>query len=522
MSEESTTGRLVALVRAPALPAIAVAVLGGIGYLAAPLMGGDLSAQMAHADFARSHPLTPVDFRWFSGTITFGYSLWTPPLMALIGSRVLSVVAAVVASWAVTRLLQRAGARRPAWGGMAAAVCQLSSTVEGRTTFNVGMALGLCALLAMGRTERRYRVAMIVTAVLAGAASPVAALLLWVCAAARAASGKLTESVVLVVASGVPVALVSGVFGDGGTQVFISRDFLRVIGASLLLILAVPRRQVTIRLGTAIGLAMVVGAYYIPSPVGANAIRLTLLFTFPVVVAFGRWRRLEIVAAAALVFLVQPPITYGTIELAGDPATHQAYYRPLAAEIDSLGPVRGRVEVPEITGHWDDVFLARTFPLARGWLRQTDEKLNKQVFYDGATTSGAYHAFLRRSAVQYVAVPDAALTLWGSRETTLIDAHPPYLQQVWRNQHWTLYAVRAATPVVGAPGVLLSYSADRVWLDAPAHATVAVRLRWFRWLSVSGPDSCIARSGASVSLHTGARGGHFSIGSTLPDGARHC
>jgi hypothetical protein len=35
----------------------------GIGYLLPPLMGGDLSAQLARADVATAFPLTPVDLR---------------------------------------------------------------------------------------------------------------------------------------------------------------------------------------------------------------------------------------------------------------------------------------------------------------------------------------------------------------------------------------------------------------------------------------------------------------------------
>jgi hypothetical protein len=42
-------------------------------------------------------------------------------------------------------------------------------------------------------------------------------------------------------------------------------------------------------------------------------------------------------------------------------------------------PLTGRVEVPEMAGHWDAVYLARGLPLARGWLRQTDVRLNDEV-----------------------------------------------------------------------------------------------------------------------------------------------
>ena len=62
----------------PLVVAGAVAVILGVLYLATPRMGQDLSAQLAHADFARDHPFEPVDLRWFGGALQFGYSLYVP------------------------------------------------------------------------------------------------------------------------------------------------------------------------------------------------------------------------------------------------------------------------------------------------------------------------------------------------------------------------------------------------------------------------------------------------------------
>ena len=109
-------------------------------------MGGDLSAQLARADFARGHPLSPIDLRWFGGTQPFGYSLWVPAVMAVLTPRVVGAIAAVVSTWLTTRLMQRAGAARPVVGGVAAAICQASNLAEGRVAFAAGMAFGLAAL----------------------------------------------------------------------------------------------------------------------------------------------------------------------------------------------------------------------------------------------------------------------------------------------------------------------------------------------------------------------------------------
>ncbi|HYU65805.1 MAG TPA: hypothetical protein VEK09_03565, partial [Jatrophihabitantaceae bacterium] len=113
--------------RRPAVVATAIAAVLAGGYLLAPLTGQDLSAQLARADFAYAHPFTPVDLRWFGGSLQFGYSLWAPWLAGLIGTRLLGALMAVLGTWLATRLMQLAAPARPLWGGIAMAVCQVAN-----------------------------------------------------------------------------------------------------------------------------------------------------------------------------------------------------------------------------------------------------------------------------------------------------------------------------------------------------------------------------------------------------------
>ena len=327
---------------APPVTATAVAVALCIAYLLAPLMGGDLSAQLARADFAGAHPLAPVDLRWFGGTQPFGYSIWVPALMALITPRILGAIAAVVSTWLTTRLIQRAGAARPVVGGIAAAVCQASNLAEGRVAFAAGLAFGLAALDLLTSSYRLRRPFAIGAAFLAGAANPVAALLLWVCALVALVRRRVRDAAVLVIASAVPVAVIAGVFADGGSQLFNTTDAIRAALASLLVAVVVPTRYQPVRLGALIGLVMVAAAYFLPTPVGGNAIRLTLLFAVPVVAAFVDWRWWLAALTIVLAVVVQTPVTLGTLTGAGSPATRASYYAPLLAEIKAQGPLTGR------------------------------------------------------------------------------------------------------------------------------------------------------------------------------------
>jgi hypothetical protein len=489
----------------PALVATAVATVLACAYLAAPLMGGDLSAQLAHADFARSHPLTPVDLRWFGGTLPFGYSLWVPALMALLGGRVVGAVSAVAATFIAVNLFQRVGARRPTLGGIAAAICQASNLAEGRVAFAAGMACGLGALLAVTGTTAKRRTITAIWAILAGAANPVAALLLWLCAAVAVLRRRFGDAAVLLVSSALPVAIISGAFADGGRQVFNPVDALRAALVSVLVAVVVPGRYRAVRLGAGLGVVMVVSAYVLPTPVGGNAMRLTLLFAVPLVAALVECRPALTALTIAVAVLVQTPVTFGTVTGAGAPATHASYYSGLIRAIHAQGPVTGRLEIPELTGHWEAAYAARKVPLARGWLRQVDTELNDDVFYRHLPTPATYRSFLDDNAVEYVAVPDARLTFYGRREAALIRTELPYLSDVWHDRHWTLYAVDNPVPIVESPGALIGYTADKITFTAPYGSTVKINIRWFAWLTVNGDrsETCIGSRGRSVVVTAG-------------------
>jgi hypothetical protein len=498
----------------PAIISTAVAaVLSGI-YLLMPLTGQDMSAQLARSDFAYTHPTIPVDLRWFGGSLQFGYSLWAPWLGGLIGSKLLGALAAVAGTWFGTRLMQRAEPMRPLWGGIALAVCQVADIMIGRITYQCGLVAALVAALAV-LSERRA--AGFVLAFLAGAASPVVTLGLWTYAAAGLVRRRFGDAIVLAVGSGAATAIVSVYFSDGGDMTFPTESFARAVTASLLVIILLPMRHNVIRLGAVLNLAVVIVAAVVDSPIGSNAERLGLIFAIPILAAFVEWRTWIAAGVVVASLIAQPPVTSEVYRLAGVPATHDSYYQPLVTAIRHHAPLTGRVEVPEINGHWDAALLAKQVPLARGWLRQVDKRLNDDVFFKNPPTESTYHRWLTTNAVQYVAVPDAKLTPYGRREKALVQGWLPYLKKIWQNKHWTLYAVTGATPIVAAPAKLVSMDAARLVVSAPRNTIVRIRIRWFKWTTLNtASGGCIAPDDDQLALHTGkGRGtGRYVISSS--------
>lgn len=517
------------------------------GYVLAPPLGTDLSAQVARADFFAGHGWAVLDFGWYGGVSPYGYSLLSPPLMAwlgggLTGPKLLGALALLGSTVAFAALLARTGATRPVLGGVLAAVCFAGNLVSGRTTYALGVFFGLLALLALTSDRRWVRVGGTVAgAALAGAASPVAGMFTGLVGAAWALSGlavgggrvravdrrRLADGARLIGGAAVPVLVMGLVFGSGGWMNISGWDAARAAGAGLLVLLLVP--VPAIRIGAALSVLLVLGAFVMPTPVGLNATRLAAMFALPVLAAYVRLpgvaARSSVTRAAAVagvlvaVGLWQPPVSTGDLRAAGDPAASAAYFAPLRAELSRRAPV-GRVEVVPLANYWDAAHVSEAVPLARGWLRQADLAHNP-IFFDGTLTPGRYEDWLRDNGVTYVALADAEPSWVGRAEAELIRAGVPFVTPVWRGGAWTLYEV-SGRPSIVSGATLLASTRGGVTLAVDRPGDVLVRVRWSRWLAVRGPSgACLARSGDWITLRT-TRPGNYEITGTRLDRGPFC
>jgi MFS family permease len=462
-----------------------------IAFLLAPPLGTDLSAQVARADFIREYGLSPVDLRWYGGTVQYGYSLVSPAVMAVLGARLTGALAAVISSFALAALFVATGARRPVLSGIMGALCFTGNLVSGRVTFALGVAFGLLGLLALAAAPQRWlRIGgAIGGASLASATSPVAGLFVGLAGIALAASGRAWRwpGLLLAGAAGVPLAAMALLFGEGGRMNISRADAVHAIVTSVVIALVVPRRPV--RIGAVLSGLGVLAAFVVTTPVGLNATRLATMFALPVAVAYvvlpdqpRGW-----VLKAALVAAVvgwQPPVLIGDLRDVGNPTASPAYSAPLVAELARRRPI-GRIEVPPTREYWEAAYVADAVPLARGWLRQLDLGRNG-LFFDGTLSASSYEAWLRDNGVSHVALPDAELSWVGRGEGALIRGGLPYLTEVWRDAHWTLFEVTGRPSIVDGAR-LVSATGAAVTFDVTEPGDVLIRVRWSRWLRVSGP-----------------------------------
>ena len=190
-----------------------------------------------------------------------------------------------------------------------------------------------------------------------------------------------------------------------------------VISAAGVALLAPGRR--TLWAGGLLYLAVLVGAFFVPSPFGQNALRLGVL-AGPSVLALAHRRRVPVLAlvvvGVGLLYLQWLPAVRAVAEAHGDPSTRLAFQAEARDFLARVAKPGERVEVPMTVNHWEAADLAKVVPLARGWERQLDQKANP-IFYDGKPlTASGYHEWLGENAVRWVALPNAPLDYSGAQE----------------------------------------------------------------------------------------------------------
>jgi hypothetical protein len=490
-------------------PAWAATLLLALAWLALGPRTPDLAAQVHRVGMFATHGFSVWDNTWYDGHHALGYSLVFPAVGAAVGARIVGVVAAVGSAALFESLLRGRGrrARAACWWFAVGCVADL---VIGRLTYALGVTIGLGAVAAFTRGRRGLAVAL---AVACAATSPVAGLFLALAGVGLALARRRTEALALSGAAGVTVLALSIAFPEGGAQPFSVASFLTALAVSLGVAVAVHRDR-GLRLAPLLFAAAVVASFAIASPMGANVNRLGTAFAGPLVlVAAGRRPGIRgavvvaVLAGAAVWQWVDPAVQ--AARAWRDPSATAVYYRPLLRELRRLGADGSRIEVPFTRGHWESVYLARRYPLARGWERQLDRRLNP-LFYAKRLDPGAYGRWLRSEGVGWVALPAVPMDVAGRQEAAIVAASPSFLQPVWRGRHWRLYRVRDPLPLATGPVSDVRVGVTDVRLAARRAGPVLLRVHWTPYWQLTAGDGCVTQAGPWTSL-TVRRPGPFIL-----------
>lgn len=423
-------------------------------------------------------------FSWFGGGTTPGnYSIITPWVSSWIGTELLCALSAAVIPFLVRRLVR--GTYHPVAATAVAVVTVGLNLWSGRVPFLFSAALAIAAMITFRERKLWPTLAILAVSVVAAPTSgafvalvlggvflslpPYRRLAFWTCA--------------VIGAGMIAVALI---FGSPGPEPFQRSLRLEMICAVLLMMLARPVIWLRTSLWLTVIATVVVSS--IPNAMGSNLSRL-VWFVLPVAVVALSPRVLWLVIA-----LVIPPVvaggngTYIDLRNAVKPVSTNAYYAPLAAELDLLPDMTSyRLEVVDHGAHAAYEALLDHATLARGWETQEDVAYNTAVL-DRKLSAVTYKVWLDNNAVGYVALPASTVSTYGEYDLVSQLTPLPYLQLVWQNPDWKLYKVENARPIVAPPAQVVATTQSRMVVDVPCACTVSVRVHWSKYLQGTGPS----------------------------------
>ncbi len=365
----------------------------------------------------------------------------------------------------------------------------VGALIVGQVPFAVGVALALAAWLAVMRRHPWWAAA---AALAASLASPLAGAFLLMAALAWCLDIGVRRAAPLATAvAGIGLA---SLIGGGGFFPFPRRALLIVLIFVVGGLKLVPRRSAALRAGIALyGLSSIV-VFLIHSPVGGNMGRLGALVGGPLAVAVlarrRLWKTLVVVAVPLLAWQLWP-MTTAISRSTDDPSNQASYYAGLNAFLRTQDVADGRLEVPNLVQHWESYYVARAFPTSRGWERQIDLRYN-EILYHPDLTAEQLHAWMLSAGVGLVAVPDAPIDYWSTREVALVDAGQPWLRPVWSDAHWRVWRVTDSPGLVTGPSTLTRLGVDSFTLSPNGSGPSLVRVHWSPYWRVTSGNACVA------------------------------
>ncbi|MDQ1029635.1 hypothetical protein QF035_007217 [Streptomyces umbrinus] len=510
--------------RVPLLATLPTVPLYVVWWLFLATGGGDLAAQEAWADFASRHGGSAYSLFWYGGMHTANYSLISPYLMAAFGVRTVTVASGLLAAWLASVLIVRTGIRRPLGPALLASLALWCNVASGRTTFALGVALGLAACVLLTR-ERRLPLA-VAYAALAAMASPVAGLFLVVAGAGYALGRDRVRAATLIVPPVVVVGTTTLLFPFTGEQLMPAARIWPPVLIGVVVLTLAPRGWRVLRWGAVVYAAGTVLTYLIPSPVGTNVERLAELFAPAALLAAllavpttstpagaprRRTKQKRVALVMALVFSVGwvGKKTVDDLQVSTVVPAWAHDTTSVVQALDRLGADRTRVEVVPARNHREATALAPHVNLARGWNRQLDMERGR-LFYDGTFSETTYRAWLDRWAVGFVVLPSGKPDGFAEDEARLVARGTEWLEPVWRDVNWRVYRVRGAVPLVSKPATVVRADSAAVLVHVPRAGSVTVRVAFSPWLYAEG--GCLEKAGEFTRL-TVTEPGEYRISS---------
>jgi hypothetical protein len=496
------------------LPAVALSsALALLMLLWSPPVG-DLAAQVFRTELFESAGLAIWNGSWYGGHYTLTYSVLFPPLAALLGPKVVGMLAVVSSSYLFDRLVRDRWGEEARWATLWFAAGVVTLLADGQLTFALGVAFGLAALRCL---QLEKGALALLAAAACPLASPVAGAFLAgvVLAGAIEPGRRLSRLALAAGATSLGLVLAPNLaFPEAGHFPFVFSSYVAIplwCAGALILTQGVRDEERQLRRVLIAYLLAATLIWLAPNAMGGNAVRLGALFGGPVLAAVLLSRRprptvpawvfapLLVLAIAGSLYWQLTASVAQIARSVGDPSTASAYFHPVVSWLREHEAEGKRIEVPPTANHWEAAYMAPKFELARGWLRQLDTTRDDIFYDDKALNAATYGQWLRANAISYVALPDAPLDYSSQHERRLILADPSYLKLRSTSEHWRIYEVQNPKPLVAPLGAA---AAEVKWfgrqgfaLDVKRPGEFLVRVSFTPYWSIARGAGCILHRG---------------------------
>jgi hypothetical protein len=508
--------------RAAGLAAVAAAT---VATFAPP--GGDSAAHLYRTELLRDGVALWDNF-WYGGHYPLAsYSLLYYVPASLVGNVPLVAAAAIVSAALFASIAVREWGDAARWPARVFGVLAAGPLFTGTYSYAIGLAAALGALRLL--QAKRTWPALAAAALTLGF-SPLAfaflCLALGAVAIGRRPRGVPLVAVGLGAVAAIEVAAVA-LFPSEGRYPFSPLSLAAVLTVSLLGAALAQRgddARVLAPFFILWATANVI-AFVVPSPFGDNLARLRGLI-FPVVLLAAllarfqpRWLALPALAVA-LVYNIGPDASALPKRIEDRPTATAGFWEPALAFLRARSTPDYRVEVVPTFGHWEAYRLPRAgFPLARGWYRQIDLAENPQL-YRASLDGRTYRTWLRSLGVRYVLLPEARLGPMGAeREAELLRSGRAGLATVFRSADWTIYELRAATPILTGPApaaaALTRIEHERIEGRVGAAGSYVLRVRHSPYLRVAAGPVCVTRADNGMTRLVATEAGRFVLHASL-------
>lgn len=467
---------------------------------------GDFWAAQARRSAAEHGVGLHYWFSWFGGTIPGHYSVIATYVSRFVDAGILGAVATVAIPPLTLRLLR--GARHELLGAWYAAIASAFSLWAGRVAFALGSVVMLLALLCV-RSDRRW------LAALAGAVtaltSPVSGVFLGLGVSGVVIHDPTRRRAALAAGGASGVVLLGALlyFGNPGPEGFPVGSALWTAFVLLIMLAAKPPPYVrTVLLISIVAFPFIV---LVPNGMGTNFERFAWICLPVAIIATSEARRSLALFATACGAVSGIVGSILDLSIASEPQSNLAYYSSLITQLDRTPDLQNyRLEVVPDGTYVAAYALLDHASLARGYETQSDHEFNA-ILYSSTLDATTYKLWLDNNAVGYVAIDQVTL-LSGPEDRLVRSGSLPYLHRVWSDAHWRLYRVDTATPIVSAPGKIIDAEQAQLTIQTPRASTLAVRVRWSRFLTVKGPPgSQVQSDGQGWTTLIAPRAGRYVI-----------